>query len=147
MIFTCSKKNYKPCNENEFKTIAFPARINFKTQNEWGYISKYYDEILKKLDPEETYKILNDSIIIDDNKIDRLIISAWLELMLNKKIPEILVYHQKIIKTNKPDYIKDYLENYIKSQIDMKGFHYLHYWYLSLKNQEILNINCSKRKI
>lgn len=98
-------------------------------ENNKYYIEQYYKQVLSKLDPEEMYKKLDSSILLcyeDNTKFcHRHIVSAWLELMLDVKVPEVTVFSYNITEVEKPTYIKEYLEEIIKANTDMKGFNTL----------------------
>jgi len=140
MIYT---GNYKNCNTQLLKTYSIskdkglgasysgpcieklaPKEDFFRTwknnigklddlENNKHYIIEYYNQILKKLNPEEVYKKINNSILLcyeENNEFcHRHIVSAWLEYYLNIKSYEIKVENEKLVILDRPTYIKDYL--------------------------------------
>ena len=98
-------------------------------ENTKYYIEQYYDLVLSKLDVVEVFNKLIDTVLLcyENNDIfcHRHIVSAWIELLLNLKVPEVKLIDGKIIEVSKPDYVKDYLEEIMKKKIDMKGYNCL----------------------
>ena len=111
-----------------------------KTDNAKYYIERYYDEVLKNLDPEKVYNDLNNRIILsNEDSLDfshRHIVSAWLELLLDIEISEVIINGDLLEPTYKPSYIKDMLEEYMISITDMKIFSTLRGVYLYEKEME-----------
>lgn len=105
-----------------------------KDENTKYYIREYWNQVLSKLDPFKTYEELNNSILLcyeeSPEFCHRHIVSAWFELFLNVKVPDIKIDKDKIIEIEKPEYIKEYLEQTIKQNKDMKGFTSLRALYL-----------------
>ncbi len=89
-------------------------------ENNRYYIEKYYETVLSKLDPEETYKKLDNAILLcyeDSNEFcHRHIVAAWFELHLDVKVPDIIVSDEKIEEQEIPSYIKEMLEEIIKEK-------------------------------
>ena len=90
--------------------------------NDQFYIREYYKQVLLKLDPNEIYEKLDSPTTIllcyePHNKFcHRHIVSAWIELMTDKLVPEIMQQRRNDLKNvSKPIWIKEYLENIIKS--------------------------------
>ena len=108
------------------------------------YIEHYYDEVLSELEPNEVYNDVNNNTLLcyEDNMdfCHRHIVAAWLELMLDIEINEIAYIDDEIIVVDKPSYIKEYLEQYIKSVTDMKGFGSLRALYIFNKSEEYKEI-------
>lgn len=113
-------------------------------ENNKFYIEQYYDLVLSKLDVEEVYNDLNYSILLcygDSNMFcHRHIVAAWIELLLDEKVAEVNVIDGKIVEVEKPDYIKEYLEEIMKSKINMKGFNCLRALYLFEQGNKIDSI-------
>ena len=90
------------------------------------YIEHYYDEVLSLLNPEEVYAYLdNTTLLCYESNMEfchRHIVAAWLELLLDITVPEVKLIKNQLVIVNRPEYIKEYLEQYMKSKIDMKGF-------------------------
>ena len=87
-------------------------------ENNKYYVEEYYNQVLSKLNPEEIYQELDNSILLcyEDNTqfCHRHIVAEWLEISLNTKVPEVIVKDDKIIEVDRPKYIKEYLEESIK---------------------------------
>lgn len=88
-------------------------------------IKGYYEQ-LHKLDLEQYYREIGNSILLcyEDNTefCHRHIIAAWFELLLDKKVPEIKINGSCVEIVDRPAYIKEYLEEIIKQNINMRGF-------------------------
>lgn len=111
-----------------------------KTDNALYYIERYYDEVLKGLDPEKVFNDLNNKILLSsEDSLDfshRHIVSAWLELMLNIEIDEVIMHDDLLKPTYKPLYIKEMLEEYMISVTDMKIFNTVRGVYLYEKEMK-----------
>ena len=66
----------------------------------------------------------------------RHIVSAWFELILGVKVPEVILENGRIIEVNRPEYIKEYLEEIIKKNKNMKGFSSLNALYLFEQSEQ-----------
>lgn len=91
-----------------------------EVENNRFYIEKYYDTVLSKLDPKETYKKLDDGILLcyeDSYELcHRHIVAAWFELYLDVIVPDVKVNDIVIEEQEKPAYIKDMLKDIIKEK-------------------------------
>ena len=87
-------------------------------ENNRYYIEKYYETVLSKLDPEETYEKLEDAILLcyeDSNEFcHRHIVAAWFELHLGVKVPDVKVNDKILEEQEVPSYIKEMLREIIK---------------------------------
>lgn len=105
------------------------------------YIQEFYNQVLSKLDPEEIYKELNNSVLLcyEPNTAfcHRHIVAAWLEILLDVKIYEVKIKDNKIEKVSRPRYIKKYLEEIMKLNKDMQGFTSLRALYLFEKAKKL----------
>lgn len=97
-----------------------------KKENIMFYIEHYYEEVLKRLNPEVVYKDLNNRILLCyEDSLDfchRHIVSAWLELLLDIEVDEVDIVNNELQPTYKLSYIKEMLEKYMISITDMKIF-------------------------
>jgi len=77
------------------------------------YIENYYNEVLSKLDPEEVYRDLNNSVLLcyeDSNEFcHRHIVAEWLELTLGIKVFECIIIKNNLEIVDRPKYVKKYL--------------------------------------
>ena len=109
------------------------GKISEEENNKY-YIEQYYDLVLSKLDGEKVYRDLDNSVLLcyEDNNMfcHRHIVSAWFELLLDVKVPEVKLIDGQIKEVDKPSYIKEYLEEIMKSKINMKSFNSLRALYL-----------------
>ena len=90
--------------------------------NDRFYVREYYKQVLSKLDPKEVYKELDDQTTIllcyepHNEFCHRHIVSAWMELATGKIVPEIMQQeNSNLINVSKPIWVKEYLEDIIKS--------------------------------
>ena len=99
-------------------------------ENAKYYIDKYYEEVLSKLDVNKVYKELDESILLcyEDARAfcHRHIVAAWFELMLGVRVPEVKIKNGSLVEAPRGNFIKNYLEEVIKSNVDMKGFNTLY---------------------
>lgn len=113
------------------------GRISEEKNNKY-YVEQYWKQVLSKLDIEEVYKELNYSTLLcyepNDQFCHRHIVAAWFELLLGTTVPEI---NYKFEKVEKPEYIKEYLEEVIRKNKDMKGFTSLRALYLYEKSEKL----------
>lgn len=110
-------------------------------ENNRYYVEQYYEQVLSKLDPEDIYRKLDGSILLcyEDNKefCHRHIVAGWLEILLNKEIPEEKAYGYNVEKVERPDYIKEYLESAMRKNRNMRGFNSLRALYLFEKGEKL----------
>lgn len=109
------------------------------------YIEEYFKQVLIKLDPLKVYNELDDSALLcyesSQEFCHRHIVSAWFELFLDKKVNSLdeaksQEYKVEVIKNLEiKEQIKKDLEEIIKNNIDMNGFHSLRALYLFQKAQ------------
>lgn len=109
-------------------------------ENDKYYIEEYYKQVLSILDPEDIYRSLDNSILLcyEDNSefCHRHIVAAWLELLLNIKVPEVKVEDCILKEFNRPEWIKDYLEEVIRKERNMRGFNSVRALYLFEKAEK-----------
>lgn len=111
------------------------------------YIKGYYDEVLSKLNPEKVASEIRFTALVSDERTDSLakrhIISEWLSLYTDEKIcesglEEIEHGQNRFIQLERPDFIKDILEEVIKESItNMRGFESLKALYLFEKGEKL----------
>ncbi len=111
-------------------------------ENNKYYIEEYFKRVLIKLDPLKVYNELDDSALLcyepAQEFCHRHIVSAWFELFLDKKVEEAKSHEYKVevIKNLEiKEQIKKDLEEIIKNNVDMNGFHSLRALYLFQKAQ------------
>ena len=95
-------------------------------ENVMNYITEYWNNVLSKLDPEKVYNDLNNKILLcyerSNEFCHRHVVAAWLEILLEKEIPEIEMNHGKLIILDRPEYIKEMLEEVMIKNQDMQGY-------------------------
>lgn len=110
-------------------------------ENNRYYIEEYYKEVLSKLDPELVYKELDYSTLLcyEDNTefCHRHIVAAWFELLLNVKICELKLDTNGIKEVERPFFIKEYLEEVIKKNKNMREFNSLRALYLFEEGEKL----------
>lgn len=110
-------------------------------ENTQYYIQEYYIQVLSKLDPEEIFNDLNYSVLLcyeqNTQFCHRHIVAAWFELLLGIEIPEIQVKDNIIEEVDRPDYIKNILEDVIRQNKNMRGFNSLRALYLFEKGEQL----------
>lgn len=145
MIYTSS---YKTCNFSKYETYSISGdrgkSVNYngkcysalapkllfwkiwhdnigkisEEENNKYYVEEYWKQVLSKLNPEEVYRILDNSILLcyetNTEFCHRHIVAAWFEIMLGIKIPEIKSINYEIEEISRPEYIRNYLEDTIE---------------------------------
>ncbi len=110
-------------------------------ENNKFYIEEYYKLVLSNLDPQDIFNKLDNSVLLcyedNDEFCHRHIVAAWLELLLDIDVPEVIASGYEITPTTKPNYIKDYLEKYMKRKINMHGFKSLRAAYIFEKSEKL----------
>lgn len=110
-------------------------------ENNRYYVQEYYNQVLKGLNPEKVYEDLINHILLcyeeSEDFCHRHIVAAWLELLLNEHIPEIKVIDNNLVEVERPEWIKDYLEEVMKKELNMKVFNSLRALYLFEKGNEL----------
>lgn len=107
-------------------------------ENNRYYVEQYYKQVLSKLDPLEIYQTLDNSILLSyDDDIDRHIVAAWFEILLDIKVPEQKAFDDKVEEVERPKYIKEYLEDVIRKNRNMRGFNSLRALYLFEKGEQL----------
>ena len=110
-------------------------------ENNKFYVEQYYNHVLSKLDPDKIYRELDSSILLcyEDNEkfCHRHIVAEWLQITLEVKVPEIKVDGCLITEITRPSYIRDYLEEVMKKDKNMRGFKSLRALYLFEKSEII----------
>lgn len=110
------------------------------------YIRDYYINVLSKENPKDTYEALRYQTLVtfDDGEFSHgYIVSAWIELFLEIKVPiikrEMLgngLY--KYVESNNPSWVMDLLEEEIRKTIDdMKGYNSVRALYLFRQSEEL----------
>lgn len=157
MICTCSYENY---SSNKYKiyfigdifknsekyyyklepTESYDKKLVSDEYNKY-YIEKYYKDVLKNLNPEKIYNELDNSILLSDLDYNflsnRHIVAEWFKIYLNIKVPEIIVNDFNIKEVERLCYIRIYLEDIIKKNIDMRGFNSIRALYLFEKSEKL----------
>lgn len=117
------------------------GKVSDEKNNKY-YIQEYYNQVLSKLDPEIVYRDLEDSVLLcyEDNMdfCHRHIVAAWFEILLGVKVPEQKASGYKVWDVERPQYIKDYLEEVMKLNKNMHGFKSLRAVYLFEKSEKYL---------
>lgn len=87
------------------------------------YIREYYNQVLSKLDAEQIYKDLDNSVLLcyEDNLefCHRHIFAAWLELLLGINVREAVTNGKNIEFVDRPSYIHKYLEKIMIDNVSM----------------------------
>ena len=87
-------------------------------ENNKYYVKEYYKCVLSKLNPNEVYDEVNNSILLcyenNEDFCHRHIVAAWLELTLGIEVLEVKINNEKLEVISKPSYIKEYLEDEMK---------------------------------
>ena len=112
-------------------------------ENNLYYLYEFYNEVLKKQDPEEVIEQLeNHSILLcyEDNLefCHRHVIAFWLEHFLGIETNEVKVDERGIITAiERPEYLKEQLETIIKESYPMHNFESIRAAYLYNKAKKL----------
>lgn len=110
-------------------------------ENTKYYIEQYYNQVLSKLNPEKVYGELDYSILLcyEDNTefCHRHIVAEWFQILLEVEIPEIKIDGYKVEKIERPAYVRQYLEEVMRKNKNMKGFNSLRALYLFEKGEKL----------
>lgn len=110
-------------------------------ENNRYYVEEYWKQVLSKLDPEKVYKELDYSTLLcyepNTEFCHRHIVAAWLEILLDIHVPEIKVTGYSFEEVERPEYIKQYLEDAMRATQNMKGFKSLRALYLYNQSEEL----------
>lgn len=103
-------------------------------ENAKYYIEQYYKEVLSNLDPLEVYKDLEHTTLLcyeDANEFcHRHIVAEWINLLLDEQVPEVKISEKGIEVVERPIYVRQYLEEVIRENTNMRGFKSLRAVYL-----------------
>ena len=110
-------------------------------ENNRYYVQEYWNQVLQKLNPEEVYEKLDNSILLcyesNTDFCHRHIVAAWFEILLDVKVPEQKANGDKVEEVERPAYIKQYLEDAMRCNRNMKGFNSLRALYLFEKKEKL----------
>lgn len=105
------------------------------------YVQEYWNQVLLKLDPEQVYRKLDNSVLLcyesNNEFCHRHIVASWFELLLGVNVPEKKAKEYKIEEVDKPEYIKQYLEDAMKYNRNMRGYKSLRALYLFEKGEKL----------
>ena len=116
------------------------GKISEEENNKY-YVREYWNQVLSKLDPEKVYNELDNSALLcyESNMefCHRHIVAAWFEILLDKKVPEGKANGIFFEETKRPQYIKDYLDEAMRLNRNMRGFTSLRALYLFEKGERL----------
>lgn len=110
-------------------------------ENSRYYVQEYWNQVLSKLGPEQVYRELDNSILLcyeaNTEFCHRHIVAAWFEILLGINVPEIKANDYAIEEVERPTYIKQYLEDAMRHNRNMRGFNSLMALYLFEKGEKL----------
>lgn len=110
-------------------------------ENNRYYVQEYWNQVLSKFDPEKVYRELDNSILLcyepNTEFCHRHIVAAWFEILLGVKVPEAKANDYQIEEIDRPEYIKQYLEDAMRLNRNMRGFKSLRALYLFEKGESL----------
>lgn len=91
-----------------------------KIEKEMYYTRKFYDQVLKDLDPREVYNELDHSILLSYEQYNefshRHLVAFWLEECLGVSVYEIVFLNEEdCIFLSRPEYIRNILIDVMKN--------------------------------
>ena len=129
--------------KKEFWNI-WKSHINYKDEyeNNLYYTEQYYLQVLRNLDPENIINNLYNSVLLcyeDNNSFcHRGLVAAWLELLLDIEVPEIIVKENNIEIVKRNPVYKSMMELTIRKFEYLNGYTSLHAFYLYTKSNKYL---------
>ncbi len=88
-------------------------------ENNMFYVREFYNQVLKKLNPEELYNKLDGSVLLcyESNMefCHRHIVAYWFELTLGLEVYEAIANGDDIHFVSRPSYIRDFLKEVMKN--------------------------------
>lgn len=110
-------------------------------ENNKYYVQEYWNQVLSHLDSAEVFRELDNSTLLcyesNNEFCHRHIVAAWFELFLGEEVREVRLSNFQIEQRERPSYIKEYLEEVIKTSKNMKGFNSIRALYLFEKSEEL----------
>ena len=110
-------------------------------ENNRYYVQEYWNQVLSKLDPEQVYRELDNSTLLcyeaNTEFCHRHIVAAWFEILLGVEVPEAIAKDYQIENVDRPEYIKEYLEDAMRMNRNMRGFTSLRALYLFEKGEKL----------
>ena len=110
-------------------------------ENNRYYVQEYWNQVLSKLDPEQVYRELDYSILLcyepNTEFCHRHIVAAWFEILLGVKVPEERAKDYQTEEVDRPEYIKQYLDDAMRLNRNMRGFKSLRALYLFEKSEKL----------
>lgn len=110
-------------------------------ENNRYYVQEYWNQVLSKLDPEKVYRELDNSVLLCyESNIEfchRHIVAAWFEILLGTNVPETKAKDYVIEEVERPTYIKQYLEEAMRYNRNMRGFNSVRALYLFEKGEKL----------
>lgn len=110
-------------------------------ENNRYYVQEYWNQVLSKLDPEQVYRELDNSVLLcyesNTEFCHRHIVAAWFEILLDVTVPEKKAKDFEIENIDKPSYIKEYLDEAMRKNRNMRGFKSLRALYLFEKGEKL----------
>lgn len=102
------------------KSIDEQTYYNFKAENQWDYVEKFYTKVLKPLNPQEVYKNLGENAVLlcfekPTQFCHRHLVGAWLEMNLGIKVDEYGFENDAQVNANKQK-LKEQLLKIIKNE-------------------------------
>lgn len=116
------------------------GKISVEENNRY-YVHEYWNQVLSKLDPEQVYNELDYSILLcyepNTEFCHRHIVAAWFEILLGINVPEKKANDYVVEEIERPTYIKQYLEDAMRYNRNMRGFNSLRALYLFEKGEKL----------
>lgn len=110
-------------------------------ENNRYYVQEYWTQVLSGLDPEQVYRELDNSVLLcyeaNTEFCHRHIVAAWFEILLGINVPEAKAKDYEIEEVERPTYIKQYLEEAMRHNRNMRGFNSLRALYLFEKREKL----------
>ena len=96
-------------------------------ENNRYYVQEYWNQVLSKLDPEKVFSDLDYSVLLcyepNTEFCHRHIVAAWFEILLGIKVPEMKARDYQTEETDRPEYIKQYLDDAMRLNRNMRALY------------------------
>ena len=93
-------------------------------ENNRYYVEEYYKQVLSKLNPQEVYEKLDNSVLLcyedNDKFCHRHIVAEWFQITLGVVVPEVKINGNDIEVVDRPEYIGEYLKDIMEKDKVLK---------------------------
>ena len=122
MISLIPTENYDDEDAFVLDYLSYPKSDDYESMSYdeiRDYISSYYNDVLKPLDPEEVMIDLRGTFLVSDERTDSLalrhIVAEWLNLLTDEPVYESGIEDNHLVLLERPSFIRPMVEEAIKN--------------------------------